>query len=461
MNRDLTREEVFLLVWGRPTQDVARELGISGVALGRLCKKLQIPKPPPGYWAKVKAGKRDKKPILKEFSESLIDRQKARARQRQVKRGSFGLSSLQGEVFQRAVDELSAAGVDLGEMEVTKSGVRLIDGDTATQILLLIQKRYVKWLMERSNSEQIPHSAIRSVQALVSKLLPFAKAHVLLLKKKPEKHKPGDQGPKVIIRITPEFIQQVANLRRVVAENGLSHVVWSLGPFEHAWIVQYHYQSERYTTARSQLCVSSDAMWVICRATHFCDEHLEETLETSEIPLRDIAPIQLVTKDDIALPAVLELPKLGVSRRRIEAFVEVDRAYKILSSAVYKYDYPMPDDHLVLLEKIYLGGETNGPLTVARETCRKLEEYMERWEVAMEAERTVICGEALGLKIGDTVISESGGKLTRIKIEQMSAYVHGGKLNFHISGKRYRRDGILGKRVESVYLCTGSELASA
>ncbi|RLA40924.1 MAG: hypothetical protein DRR42_25245, partial [Gammaproteobacteria bacterium] len=65
MKKELTREELFLLVWERPSLEVARELGISDVALGKRCKKLQVPKPPPGYWAKVKAGKRTRKPILK------------------------------------------------------------------------------------------------------------------------------------------------------------------------------------------------------------------------------------------------------------------------------------------------------------------------------------------------------------------------------------------------------------
>jgi DNA-binding Lrp family transcriptional regulator len=46
MANELTREELFLLVWERPTREVARELGISDVALAKRCKKLQVPKPP-------------------------------------------------------------------------------------------------------------------------------------------------------------------------------------------------------------------------------------------------------------------------------------------------------------------------------------------------------------------------------------------------------------------------------
>jgi hypothetical protein len=189
------------------------------------------------------------------------------------------------------------------------------------------------------------------------------------------------------------------------------------------------------------------------------DEDYEETLETNEIPLEDIAPIELVTKAEVVLPAVLALPKLRISRKRIKAFMEIDHAHDILSSAVYKHEYPVPDDHLVLLEKIFLGSELGGPLTAAKETCRKLEDNMERWDLAMEAEREAICAEALGLAIGDTVLTESRGKPVRLKIEQMSVFAYDGKLSFHISGKRYRKDGLLGKRYESIYLHTDSKFS--
>ena len=448
----LTREELFLLVWERPSQEIARELGISDVALGKRCKKLQVPKPPPGYWAKVKAGKRPRKPLLKELSEQLIERQKRKVRRREIKRDSVRLSPLQAEIFHRAINELSAAGVDLGELEITKTGVCSLGSDVATQTLLLIQKRYLKWLEERPNSGPVTHPSIRGVQALVSKLLPLAKPHILLLDRKPEKHSRDTRGPRIVIRLTPEFIQQVANLRRLVAENNLAYTAWDLSTFEHTLIVQYQY--DRYGDLHSKLCVSRDFLWVVCTVTHPWYDGSEETLETSAIPLGDIAPIELVPKADVVLPALLELSKLAISRKRVEAFIDINNVHDILSDAVYRHDYPAPDDHLVLLEKLYLGIEAGGPLTAARETCKKLEHLMERWELVLDTERETICSEALGMTVGDTILTESRGKPVRLKIEQMSAYVYGGRLNFHLGGKRYRKDGLLGKRDESVYLRT-------
>ena len=53
---DLSREDLYLLVWTLPTTKVALILGVSDVAVAKRCKKLNIPKPSRGYWAKVQSG---------------------------------------------------------------------------------------------------------------------------------------------------------------------------------------------------------------------------------------------------------------------------------------------------------------------------------------------------------------------------------------------------------------------
>jgi hypothetical protein len=456
MADQLSREELFLLVWEKPAEEVARYLGISGAALANGCKKLQVPQPRPGYWAKIRAGKQPKKPLLKEFSELLIDRQKARAGKHRVNRGSLSLTSLQAEIFQRAVDELAEADIDLGQMEVTRSGVRFLDAELATQFLMLIQHRYARWLKDRAGENEVAHASIRSIQALSAKLLPLAKAHILILEKEREGQSKGDRGPKIIIRLTPEFKQQVANLYRLVRENNLSYVVWDSGPFEHAWIAQYHYHYEDYASAHSELCISRDFLWVDCLVKHYSYGEYEESFRTNKMLLSDIAPVDLLPKEDIVVPTVVEIPKLAVSKKRIKAFMDADNAHDILSSAVYNHEYPAPDEHLCLLERLYLGSEAKCPLTAARNTCRKLEEDMERWELAMEAEREAICSEALGLSRGDTILTESQGKSVRLKINQMNAHFSEGKLSFYIAGRRYKKDGVLGKREDSIYISTVS-----
>jgi len=60
----LTREELFARVWSVPLVRLARQFGISDVALGRMCRRRNIPCPPPGYWAKHRAGRPPPKPPL-------------------------------------------------------------------------------------------------------------------------------------------------------------------------------------------------------------------------------------------------------------------------------------------------------------------------------------------------------------------------------------------------------------
>ena len=57
MARTFTREELYELVWSKPITHLAKEFGLSDVALHKICKKHAIPNPPLGWWAKKHAGK--------------------------------------------------------------------------------------------------------------------------------------------------------------------------------------------------------------------------------------------------------------------------------------------------------------------------------------------------------------------------------------------------------------------
>jgi hypothetical protein len=59
------REELYRKVWELPLLKVAEEYGVSAVALGKTCRKLSVPVPGRGHWAKLAHGKEGaKKPPL-------------------------------------------------------------------------------------------------------------------------------------------------------------------------------------------------------------------------------------------------------------------------------------------------------------------------------------------------------------------------------------------------------------
>lgn len=51
------RETLYKEVWAMPVTEVAKRYHVSDVAIHKVCKSLDIPTPPPGYWAKLRAGK--------------------------------------------------------------------------------------------------------------------------------------------------------------------------------------------------------------------------------------------------------------------------------------------------------------------------------------------------------------------------------------------------------------------
>lgn len=52
------RETLYQEVWTIPVTEVAKKYHVSDVAIHKVCKSLDIPTPPAGYWAKLRAGKK-------------------------------------------------------------------------------------------------------------------------------------------------------------------------------------------------------------------------------------------------------------------------------------------------------------------------------------------------------------------------------------------------------------------
>lgn len=54
----ITREELYEAVWSESVQKLAMALGISDVGLAKICKKLNVPRPGRGYWAKSRGARK-------------------------------------------------------------------------------------------------------------------------------------------------------------------------------------------------------------------------------------------------------------------------------------------------------------------------------------------------------------------------------------------------------------------
>lgn len=61
---NLSRRQLYDLVWSKPILSLAKEYGFSDVGFSKICRRHNIPLPPRGYWAKISAGLQVAKPAL-------------------------------------------------------------------------------------------------------------------------------------------------------------------------------------------------------------------------------------------------------------------------------------------------------------------------------------------------------------------------------------------------------------
>ena len=64
--KEISRQELYELVWSKPLTKLSREFGVSDSFLGRICRELKVPLPGMGYWRKVECGTAERRPPLPE-----------------------------------------------------------------------------------------------------------------------------------------------------------------------------------------------------------------------------------------------------------------------------------------------------------------------------------------------------------------------------------------------------------
>src|SRR5689334_459597 len=55
--RRVSRDELYARVWQTSLTQLGTEFGISNSGLAQICRRMHVPYPPRGYWAKKAAGK--------------------------------------------------------------------------------------------------------------------------------------------------------------------------------------------------------------------------------------------------------------------------------------------------------------------------------------------------------------------------------------------------------------------
>lgn len=150
----LSREELYERVWSISATKLAKELGISDVALGKICKKLAVPKPYPGYWQQLQAGRRVHK-----------------ARLPDLKKGVPSVITIWPRPRGRDLKQQDPATFELIESERVPENQIVVAEDLLKAHQLVRQTRNVFERAPKDLSEQLAHWAKPHLNLRVSKLL--------------------------------------------------------------------------------------------------------------------------------------------------------------------------------------------------------------------------------------------------------------------------------------------------
>jgi len=74
MWQTVTREQLYEQVWSVPIWTLCEQYGLSDNGLRKICRRLNVPVPPRGYWAKVEAGHKARKTVLPTAAKQFVAR---------------------------------------------------------------------------------------------------------------------------------------------------------------------------------------------------------------------------------------------------------------------------------------------------------------------------------------------------------------------------------------------------
>jgi len=66
LKKPISRETLYELAWSEPMLSIGKKFGVSSSYLARVYSRLNVPRPAPGHWSKIAAGKSTYQPPLPE-----------------------------------------------------------------------------------------------------------------------------------------------------------------------------------------------------------------------------------------------------------------------------------------------------------------------------------------------------------------------------------------------------------
>ncbi len=109
--------------------------------------------------------------------------------------------------------------------------------------------------------------------------------------------------------------------------------------------------------------------------------------------------------------------------------------------------------------KVWWPSEQLQALQVLQDGLASAEQKIEQWESELAVAKGRICEKILGICPGDVLQVMQQGKPGRIQVERLDVFKFEHNVTFMAHGKLFRKDGVIGKRTETLYLSVPTTIA--
>lgn len=437
------REELFQLVWSRPSEQVAEIMGISGVALSKRCLKLGVPKPPRGYWARYRNKPDRPIPPLAAYKEAVAAKLKGK-----VIQPGLHLPERKLELFQKAAEMVLTQNTALGCYELKGSRLLYIDPALASAALTSAINHFQEFL------PNTPFVSARQVAAgLIDALLPLAASNVLVFQKSERAHYRAEKEF-IVVRVSENLLRHIANAHRLIGELQLAFSAIPLKSSEYFQNVRYILDPRSRWITRADLCVSATDAWLRIK-----QESPEDLYETASVPIEHLAPLSFVPEQ---LRYTYTDPEVRIYREDwelLKILLEAEDMYEMGSSVVYDLQDADLHKKLARAMKLWWPKEQFQALQALQKGLLVAEQEIEQWESELATAKLRLCQKILGIRLGDILQVMQQGKPGRIRVDRLDVFKHEHEITFMAHGKLFRKNGVEGKRRETLYLSLPTTIA--
>lgn len=450
---DVSRERLFELVWSKPTTQVAKELGISDTAVKKRCRKLQVPKPPPGYWRRIETGEEPRRPPLPAMLEQAT-REPKRTRTKPV--GTY-LSPRRRELFLKAA-EMVGYPADSKRYALRNDYLTTIEPQFAASVILVVQRDAERLQFGPHPTGAQSTAAASTAHELIERLLPLAGDVVVVFEEAGRSPYRKDSRA-IVVRLTDELEKEIGTMAELVRTHHLEHVARSLHAAEHAARFRVMGDPLHGRLGTVRLHVSPSSFWVeaFTYAWHDVDDHNRPSFVSECLSLHEFVPEDARARRYAELPPVMPHGRLSSNEEKAaRRLAQAEDMYETLIAGGYvTSDLLASANEREACLTLWMGEDQHRAVQAGLDVFGAIDEQVEYWEQRIEFARQRMAQKILGIQLGDVVCSSNRRGLIKVLASTITGGVHDDCFLALIHGKRFRKDGTLGKRDDTIYIKVG------